>query len=341
MTLGGWPPGLTGCGQCTPRAGPQLLPSTLRSRRWPPLGGHQGATAAEAVAATSVGEAATERRFQQSGFCRCWSRCCWRRSCRRPYPLCFGPALIWPLFLPLEFCRQSPEVPGSLQLGKLAARGRLNAVAPGPLVHVVDQNSKRHFLVDTGASFSIFPHQSSAAPSGPTLFGPAGKLIPCWGQKTLVLSFNGRRFEWIFLLAAFSFPIIGVDFFRHYRLLIDPAANRLVDPTNCEAITTVSGPADPATGSVSSKLPSTPQSPASPPQSPASSPQSPASSLQPPASPPQPPASPPQSPASAVLPMLPPLPPSYGGGECFRDGLGGFSSGIEPFQGATKTFWGR
>ncbi len=64
MTLGHWPPGLTGCGQCTPRAGPQLLPSTLRSRGWPPLGGRQGATAAEAVAATSVGEAATERRFQ-------------------------------------------------------------------------------------------------------------------------------------------------------------------------------------------------------------------------------------------------------------------------------------
>jgi hypothetical protein len=26
------------------------------------------------------------------------------------------------------------------------------------------------------------------------------------------LSFNGRRFEWVFLLAAVSFPIIGVDF---------------------------------------------------------------------------------------------------------------------------------
>ncbi len=99
--------------------------------------------------------------------------------------------------------------------------------------------------MDTGASFSIFPHQSSAAPSGPTLFGPAGKLIPCWGEKTLVLSFNGRRFEWIFLLAAVSFPIIGVDFLRHYRLLVDPAANRLVDATNCEAITTVSSPAGP------------------------------------------------------------------------------------------------
>jgi hypothetical protein len=86
----------------------------------------------------------------------------------------------------------------------------------------VDQISKRGFLVDTGASFSIFPHRSSATPSGPSLFGPAGKIIPCWGETTLPLSFDGRRFEWTFLLATVSFPIIGVDFFRHFSLLVDP-----------------------------------------------------------------------------------------------------------------------
>ncbi len=43
----------------------------------------------------------------------------------------------------------------ALQLGKLVSRGRLNAVAPGPLVHIENQLSKRRFLVDTGASFSI------------------------------------------------------------------------------------------------------------------------------------------------------------------------------------------
>jgi hypothetical protein len=100
-------------------------------------------------------------------------------------------------------------MPGPLQLGKLAARGRLNAVAPGPLVHIEDQLTKRHFLVDTGASFSIFPHHSSAAPSGPALLGPAGQTIPCWGEKPCVLSFNGRRFKWTFLLAAVSFSAVG------------------------------------------------------------------------------------------------------------------------------------
>jgi hypothetical protein len=160
-------------------------------------------------------------------------------------------------------------MPTPLQLGKLAARGHLNAVASGPLVHVVDQISKRRFLVDTGASFSIFPHHSSATPLGPSLFGPAGKIISCWGKTTLPLSFDDRRFEWTFLLAAVSFPIIGVDFLRHFSLLVDPATNRLVDPRTCKAITTVSGSSTPAACGVNpTTLPaSPPQSPASPHQS--------------------------------------------------------------------------
>jgi hypothetical protein len=59
-------------------------------------------------------------------------------------------------------------------MGKLTARGRFNAIAPGPLVHIEDQLSKQRFLVDMGVIFPIFPHHSSAIPSGPALFGPAG-----------------------------------------------------------------------------------------------------------------------------------------------------------------------
>ncbi len=138
----------------------------------------------------------------------------------------------------------------ALQLGKLASRGRLNAVAPGPLVHIEDQLSKRRFLVDTGASFSIYPFSSKAAPTGPTLFGPAGKLIPCWGERSISLQFNNKKFTWTFLLAAVSFPIIGVDFLIHFKLLIDPAANRLVDTASCQAFSIVSSLAMPAATAV-------------------------------------------------------------------------------------------
>ncbi len=129
-----------------------------------------------------------------------------------------------------------------LHVRKLSVQGRLNAVVPGALVHIQDQLTNRRYLVDTGASFSIFPHQSAARADGPVLTGPSGKTIPCWGEKTIDLSFNGRRFTWTFLLAAVQFPILGVDFLRHYKLLIDPAANCLVDTRSMQSFATTSSP---------------------------------------------------------------------------------------------------
>ncbi len=114
-------------------------------------------------------------------------------------------------------------------LGKLTVRGRLNAVVPGPLFYVTDQNLNWQFLEDTGASFSIFPHRSAAPATGPLLSGPAGRSIPCWGEKKLDLLFHGLRFSWVFLLAAVQFPILGIDFLRHFNLMVDPGADQLVD----------------------------------------------------------------------------------------------------------------
>jgi hypothetical protein len=125
-------------------------------------------------------------------------------------------------------------VRATLHVGKLGHQGRLNNVVPGSLVHIVDQLSNRRFLMDTGASDSIFLHSSAAPPSGHKLRGAAGQLIPCWGEKTINLSFQGKPFTWTFLLAAVSFPIIGVDFLRHFGMMVDPAANTLVDKCSAE-----------------------------------------------------------------------------------------------------------
>ncbi len=51
---------------------------------------------------------------------------------------------------------------------------------------MLDLNNRR-FLVGTGASYSILPHQSSLPATGPMLFSPASQLIPWWGDS-LVLS---------------------------------------------------------------------------------------------------------------------------------------------------------
>jgi hypothetical protein len=129
----------------------------------------------------------------------------------------------------------------SLQLGKLTARGRVNAVAPGFLLYLHDDISHRRFLVDTGASFSIFSFVDSSRPTGPLLTGPSGKQIPCWGSKNLSVCFGRRQFTWTFLLAGVSFPIIGVDFLQHFHLLVDPSGRRLVDSRWRQVAALVSG----------------------------------------------------------------------------------------------------
>ena len=93
----------------------------------------------------------------------------------------------------------------------------MNAVAPGQLVHSVDQLTGRRFFIDTGASYSIFPHRSMSPPSSPTLPSVNGQRIPCWGKRPVQLNFHGRRFEWTFLLADVTFAIIGVDFLCSHK----------------------------------------------------------------------------------------------------------------------------
>jgi len=113
--------------------------------------------------------------------------------------------------------------------GKLTTPARLNAVAAGMLVHITDQLTGRRYLVDTGASFSLVPHQSRAPTCGPRLVGPNGAAINCWGETTLQLRFSNRTFQWRFMRAAVTFPILGVDFLRANNLLVDTAGCRLVD----------------------------------------------------------------------------------------------------------------
>ncbi len=56
------------------------------------------------------------------------------------------------------------------------------------------------------------------------------------GEKQFQLYFNGKTFLWPFLLAAVQFPILGVDFLRHFGLLVDPAGDQLVDRLTGQAV---------------------------------------------------------------------------------------------------------
>ncbi len=112
----------------------------------------------------------------------------------------------------------------ALQLvGKLELPGRLNAIAPGFLVNINDQLTSRRFLVDTGAAFSILPHQSSEPAAGQGLVGPNGSAIRCWGESAVKLQLAGQPFTWNFLLGDVSMAILGIAFLRTHNLMVDPA----------------------------------------------------------------------------------------------------------------------
>ena len=106
-------------------------------------------------------------------------------------------------------------------------------IAARMLVHITDQLTDRRYLVDMGASFSCVPFESAAPPptKEPHLTNPNGSSIKCWGEGWRQLQFSSRTFQWLFLRTDVSFPILGVDFMRSKKLMVDVASNTLVEST--------------------------------------------------------------------------------------------------------------
>jgi hypothetical protein len=135
------------------------------------------------------------------------------------------------VLLPRQLWRQGYQLPGPLRLvGKLSGWGDAAAAAsnPGTLFFITDAVSSRRFLVDTGSSFSLLPFASRQRQRGPVLRAADGRRIPCWGFASVPIKLEGEPYSWSFLRAAVKFPILGIDFLRHFRLLVDAAGNRLL-----------------------------------------------------------------------------------------------------------------
>jgi hypothetical protein len=84
----------------------------------------------------------------------------------------------------------------------------------GRLLYLAADNEKVNYLVDSGATFSVWPHHSTEPPCGPALRGADRASIRSWGRCSMAIVAGGRQFEWDFLLASDSFPIIGADFLK-------------------------------------------------------------------------------------------------------------------------------
>uniref|UniRef100_A0A5S6Q617 RNA-directed DNA polymerase n=1 Tax=Trichuris muris TaxID=70415 RepID=A0A5S6Q617_TRIMR len=149
------------------------------------------------------------------------------------------------MLLPCEIWRSSPQVSTSVCVsGKRFPRGltavRHSGKISDRLFVIHDRLSKLNFLVDTGSE----------------LFAANGSRITTFGTRTLLLDFGlPRRFQWKFVVADVRWPILGTDFLRHFRFLVDVGQNRLIESTLRTATNATASTSTKTVGSVQSREP--------------------------------------------------------------------------------------
>ena len=147
------------------------------------------------------------------------------------------------------------QLPGKCQSRR--EEEELNSLPVGGLlIYLRDILTNQEFLVDTGASRSVFPHHSSKASTGPRLLIADGRPTKSWGCRTLPLQFGDRRFQFPFLLAAVDNPILGADFLAEFDLLVDPAKRQVIERSSLMPLAPpVFSPADSSIASISKLAP--------------------------------------------------------------------------------------
>lgn len=99
---------------------------------------------------------------------------------------------------------------------------------------VHDRNTHERFLVDTGADISVLATTTkrNTIASAYTLYAANNTSIKTYGEKTIRLNLGLRRsFIWTFVVADVKTSILGADFLRHFKLLVDLDKKKLVDKT--------------------------------------------------------------------------------------------------------------
>ena len=100
-------------------------------------------------------------------------------------------------------------------------------------LYVFDQTNTKRFLIDTGAEISVLPitNKNRVQPTNFKLYAANGSTINTYGNEFKTLHLGIRALAWNFCIADVETPIIGADLIKHYKLLVDLANKRLLDPS--------------------------------------------------------------------------------------------------------------
>lgn len=97
---------------------------------------------------------------------------------------------------------------------------------------IYDTETRERFLVDTGAEISVLSakNKQRLTPSTYKLYAANNTPIHTYGERTIQLNLGLRRsFVWTFIVADVKTSILGADFLRHYKLLVDLHRKKLRD----------------------------------------------------------------------------------------------------------------
>jgi cleavage and polyadenylation specificity factor subunit 1 len=101
---------------------------------------------------------------------------------------------------------------------------------------MTDVKSKRSFLIDTGAEYSILTPTTAdinlgAQPTNVEHFVAAnGSIIPIYGKRNILLNFGHKNYTFTFTVAGVNKDIIGCDLLHGTGLLVDIKNAHLWDP---------------------------------------------------------------------------------------------------------------
>ena len=110
----------------------------------------------------------------------------------------------------------------------MASAARSSTVLP----IIKDHTSNQDVLLDTGSQVTLWPATYSQAlqpsDSSISLIAANGSKIPAYGKRNMTFQFGNRKYAWEVIIAKVTRPLIGSDFLRSHRLLVDVCNKKLV-----------------------------------------------------------------------------------------------------------------